>query len=80
MYSEVIAPNCRGCHAAFDDGATFNTPDNFRGRGASSLQRACGNGPRGMPTAEQTTASFLSSSARAIMVEWLDAPGACVPN
>jgi hypothetical protein len=84
VYREVVAPYCRSCHMAFENGpadlATFTTPDSFRSRGASSLTRTCGNGPRGMPTAEMTTLQFFNSSARPLMLEWLEAPGACAPQ
>jgi hypothetical protein len=83
VYREVVAPYCRSCHASFENGpndpSTFATAESLRGRGSSALLRMCGPGPRGMPTAEATTASFFSSSARALVLQWLEAPGACAP-
>jgi hypothetical protein len=83
VYHEVVAPYCRGCHSAFENGpadtATFATAAGFRARASSSLQRACGVGPKGMPTAEATTGRFFSSSARALLLTYLEAPGACAP-
>jgi hypothetical protein len=78
LYREVVAPYCRSCHAAFDDAAAFLTAADFRSRSAVIASRVCGAGPR-MPSAEATARSFYGSSARALLLTWLDVPGACAP-
>lgn len=83
VYREVIAPYCRSCHVSFarsaDDPATLATPDQLRAYGAATVLKVCGPGPRGMPTAEATAVRMYNSSARALLLAWLDAPGACAP-
>jgi mono/diheme cytochrome c family protein len=85
VYREVVAPYCRGCHAAFEspsglDPLAFPTAADLRARGASLTERLCGAGPRGMPAAEATTAAYFHSAARAVMLPWLGLPGACAPE
>jgi hypothetical protein len=83
VYREVIAPYCRGCHASFEnapnDPLAFPTAASVKSRAASVLTRVCGIGPKGMPTAEATTLRFFGSSARALLLAWLERPGACAP-
>jgi len=84
VYHEVIAPYCRNCHVSFENAAandplTLATAASVSTRASSVLGRLCGIGPRGMPAAEQTTLHFFSSSARAVLLQWLDQPGACAP-
>lgn len=83
VYREVIAPYCRSCHVSFESGAgdpvAFSSAQTFRAFAGSIVQRVCGDGPRGMPSAEQTTQGFFRSSARGVLLAWLGAPGACAP-
>ncbi len=81
LYSQVLAPYCRGCHLSVDSGnLTFQTPDDLRGNAAKIVSKVCGDGPTGMPTAEQTATRFFASGARALLLEWLGQPGACNPQ
>lgn len=84
VYREVVAPYCRSCHSTFDRGgaadpATFATAASFRAAAGGIVTRVCGGGPHGMPTAEATATAMFSSSARALLLTWLAAPGACAP-
>jgi hypothetical protein len=82
VYREVIAPYCRSCHVSFDDAneqLVFATADSVRSRGSALMTHLCGEGPLGMPAAEQTTRAFFDSPARAVLLQWLDQPGACAP-
>ncbi len=84
VYREVVAPYCRSCHSTFDRGgpsdpATFATAASFRAASSTIVARVCGGGPHGMPTAEATANAMFSSSARALLLTWLAAPGACAP-
>ena len=82
VYRGVVAPYCRSCHTTFDrasDTATFATAAGLRAQKGAVLTRLCGAGPHGMPTAERTTAALFGSSARALLLTWLEAPGACAP-
>lgn len=84
VYREVIAPYCRGCHVTFDRASeigTFSTPAEVKAQAASIIARVCGAGPTGgMPAAEATAQDFFASPARALLLAWLDAPGACAPR
>jgi len=84
VYREVIAPYCRGCHASFssatEDMLALRTASAVRKRAQSMATYVCGAGPHGMPAAEQTALRFFGSSARAVFLQWLDQPGACVPQ
>jgi hypothetical protein len=77
VYHGVIAPYCRSCHTSFEDSATFATA--VKSRAGLIVEKVCGAGPKGMPTAEATTDDFYRSPARAVLLTWLDAPGACAP-
>jgi hypothetical protein len=79
VYHEVIAPYCRSCHTSFDDSATFATAAAVKSRAGLIVEKVCGAGPKGMPTAEATTDDFYRSPARAVLLTWLDAPGGCAP-
>jgi len=83
VYREVIEPYCRGCHSAMEnavnDPLVFSTAASFKARAAEVMARVCGAGPKGMPSAEQTAIRFFGSPARALLVAWLDKPGACAP-
>jgi mono/diheme cytochrome c family protein len=83
VYLQVVAPYCRGCHASFENGpadpSTFATAAGFKLKAGPILTKVCGTGPKGMPTAEQTTRGMFTSSARALLLPWLDKPGACAP-
>jgi len=83
VYREVVAPYCRSCHASFenmpDDPGAFATAATVKQRAAGVVQRVCGAGPTGMPTAEATSVDFFSSGARALLLAWLEVPGACAP-
>jgi len=83
IYREVVAPYCRGCHTSFANGpndpAAFTTAASLRAQATNVIAKICGGGPLGMPAAEQTTASFFRSSARALLVTWLGAASACAP-
>ncbi|MDQ3370205.1 MAG: hypothetical protein M3680_32715 [Myxococcota bacterium] len=85
VYRTVIAPYCRGCHVSFEsptggeDSLAFTTAASFKARAVSVVERLCGEGPKGMPTAEITTAEFFNSPARAVLLQWLGQPGACAP-
>jgi hypothetical protein len=84
VYREVIAPYCRNCHASFssgsDDMLALRTASAVRKRAEDMAAHVCGAGPHGMPAAEQTSMQFFRSPARAIFLQWLDQPGACVPR
>lgn len=83
VYREVVKPYCRSCHTTFDkaggDPSTFATAAGLRAQGAMAVSKICGAGPHGMPTAQATAAAMYGSSARALLLTWLDAPGACAP-
>ncbi|MEO8702681.1 MAG: hypothetical protein ABI867_21735 [Kofleriaceae bacterium] len=83
VYREVVAPYCRSCHSAFEsatlDPATFATADGFKAKANVIVQKVCGAGPTGMPTAEATSKLFFASPARALLLQWLERPGACAP-
>jgi hypothetical protein len=83
VYREVVAPYCRSCHTAFEataaDPATFATAEGFRAKANAIVAKVCGAGPKGMPTAEATTKLFFASPARAVLLQWLERPGACAP-
>jgi hypothetical protein len=81
VYREVVAPFCRSCHVSFAGGATdaFASAAAFRSRSAEIIAHVCTTGPHTMPVAEQTARQFFDSGARALLLAWLDAPGACVP-
>jgi hypothetical protein len=80
VYREVVAPFCRGCHTTFNDAGAFTTAEQFRANGALIVNKVCTPGPRGMPAAEITTNGFYASNARALLLTWLDRPGACAPR
>jgi hypothetical protein len=86
MYREVVAPYCRGCHASFSqvtgttDPSAYATADALRARSPALFERVCGAGPKGMPSAEATTTRFFESSARGVVLQWLDMPGACTAS
>ena len=81
LYAKVLAPYCRECHLSVDSGnLTFQTPDELRQNAAKVVAKVCGDGPTGMPTAEQTATRFFASGARALLLEWLGQPGACNPQ
>jgi hypothetical protein len=84
VYRDVIAPYCRSCHVSFDRGdndpLAFQSAAQTRALAETIVSRMCGGGPRGMPTAEQTTLYFFDSSARGVMLQWLGYPGACAPS
>lgn len=83
VYREAVAPYCRGCHVAFakgaNDPAAFATAASFRGYATSIVTKMCTEDPKGMPTAQATTRAFFDSPARALVLQWLGAPGACAP-
>jgi len=78
LYTDVLAPYCRACHVSNDAGnLTFQTPADLMANADKTIAAVCGTGPIGMPVAQQTTARFFGSGARALLLEWLGAPGAC---
>ena len=83
VYRTVIAPFCRSCHASMENQANdplaFTTAAQVRAKSSSVVSHLCGAGPKGMPSAEATSAAFFASPARAVMLQWLGAPGACAP-
>nr|HEX4313464.1 hypothetical protein [Kofleriaceae bacterium] len=81
VYSDAIAPYCRSCHASVDGGnLTFATPDDVRANSQQIVQTMCSTDPHGMPAAQQTAKRFFASPARALLLEWLGAAGACAPQ
>jgi hypothetical protein len=80
LYRDAIAPYCRSCHVTITTALAFETPDDLRANGAAAVARMCGAGPHGMPAAEQTSFRFFNSPARALLMTWLGAPGACEPK
>jgi hypothetical protein len=79
VYRQAIAPYCRSCHATGTGAFAFATPADLASSRAGTLSRICGPGPHGMPAAQQTAQRFYASSARAVLLTWLTAPGACAP-
>jgi hypothetical protein len=84
VYLAAIAPYCRGCHAAYqtnaaEDVLSFKTAEGVRKVATTIATRICTPGPHGMPNAEITADAFFSSGARALLLTWLDQPGACSP-
>ena len=83
VYRDAIAPYCRSCHASFDgasESAAFATPDSLRAHANDAVAKICSTSTRGMPTAQQTATRFYASPARALLLAWLGAPGACAPQ
>jgi mono/diheme cytochrome c family protein len=84
VYRDVIAPHCRSCHVSFEntpgDPLSLATAESVRARASTVIGRVCSIGPRGMPAAEQTTLQFFNSPARAVLLHWLNLPGACAPG
>jgi len=85
VYKEVLATTCVGCHASFADtgGApstlAFGTPAEMSARGPLILTKTCGLDAKRMPAAEATLKRFWQSPARAYLVSWMGAAGACAP-
>jgi hypothetical protein len=94
LYTQVIAPFCRSCHASFQDdtnGLAFATPADLMTNATGVANEICGSGPNGMPVAEQSSTRFFASasnnnvfntsttlsSARALLLEYTGASGAC---
>jgi mono/diheme cytochrome c family protein len=83
VYQGVVGPYCRTCHASHEaaptgiDPLAFESAQDFRANAAAIIQSVCGNGPLGMPAAQATTSKFFASGARALLLTYLDAPGAC---
>lgn len=95
LYTQVIAPFCRGCHASVASGGlAFESPSDVTGKAAAIAAEICGAGPNGMPVAQRSASRFFSSSdeldasgnnnsnrlatsARALLLEYLDQPGSC---
>ncbi|WP_437681435.1 hypothetical protein [Sorangium sp. So ce131] len=85
VYSNVVAPYCRGCHAAQSNSTlTFADPDDFQALGALIDLRVCtvGSNPAKnhvMPNAEVTLERFWTNSARAYLSGYLGSRGTCKP-
>lgn len=83
VYHAAIAPFCRGCHVSFAandaDPLSLADPASLRTSAASLMPLLCGTDVRSMPAAEQTALQYFASPARAVLLTWLDAPGACAP-
>jgi hypothetical protein len=80
VYREALVPFCRSCHTTMTGQLAFETPADLRALATNTVTRACGSGPHGMPAAQQTSLRFFSSPARALLVTWLGAAGACEPK
>lgn len=83
VYHAAIAPFCRGCHVSFAandaDPLALADPASIRSAASTLLPLLCGTTARGMPAAEQTALQYFSSSARAVLLSWMNVPGACAP-
>jgi hypothetical protein len=83
FYQGVVAPYCRGCHAA-QSALSFTSSDDFKGLGFLIDFRVCATDATGadnhlMPNAEVTLKRFWSSPARAYLAGYLDSTGSCKP-
>jgi hypothetical protein len=66
LYTQAIAPFCRGCHASVVDdsaGLAFQSPRDFLANATKIVNEICGAGPAGMPVAQATSTRFFSSIA-----------------
>jgi len=87
VYTEAIAPYCRGCHASRGDGDNKNALDlsssaGLIARASAVAQVVCSNGNgkvKRMPDAEVTQHAFWSGRARAYLAALIDLP-ACTPR
>jgi hypothetical protein len=65
LYTQVVAPLCRGCHASVASdaaGLTFQTPQDMTNNADKVAAAICGAGPTGMPVAQQTSSLFFTSN------------------
>lgn len=70
LYRDVVAPYCRGCHAASDRAdLSFATAEQFRAAAPLIVREVC-NELR-MPAAQVTARGFWGSGARAHLAEYL---------
>ncbi len=77
VYTHVIAPNCRNCHAAREDALSFATAEQFISFGASITRSLCDE--RDMPNAQVPLQHMWNSPARAYLAAYLDIE-ACNPR
>ncbi len=82
---------CHSSVADDSAGLAFRTPADLTANASKVAAEICGAGPNGMPVAQQTSSLFfdatlsgtanpsqpLPASARALLLEYLDQPGAC---
>jgi hypothetical protein len=62
LYTQVIAPFCRGCHASVTDdtaGLAFSSPADFLANSARIVNKVCGAGPNGMPVSQAGSTRFF---------------------
>jgi hypothetical protein len=80
LYTNVVAPYCRTCHTSrgAGDPLAFDTYAHFDGVQGDILTQTCVN--QDMPHSEQAQRNFWSSGARAHLIAWSGATGACSPN
>ncbi len=80
LYSNVVGPYCRTCHTSRDgsDELSFATYADFSAFQADVLDQTCQS--QDMPHAEQTQRNFWGSGARAHLIAWAGATGACAPQ
>jgi hypothetical protein len=84
IYRDVVAPSCRGCHAAQSGPYTFTDSDDFKALALTIDFRTCtvGADPAQnhlMPNAEVTLERFWASPARAYLAGYLNSRGSCKP-
>jgi hypothetical protein len=78
LYTNVVAPYCRTCHSSRDDVFSWATYTGFQSFQSDILTQTCV--AQDMPHAEQAQRNFWGSGARAHLLAWAGASGACTPQ
>jgi hypothetical protein len=78
LYTNVVAPYCRTCHSSRDDAFSWSTYEGFSALQSDILLQTCV--AQDMPHAEQAQRNFWGSGARAHLLAWAGATGACTPQ
>lgn len=80
LYSNVVGPYCRTCHTSRDNGdlLAFRTYGDFAQLQSQVVSHTCVT--QDMPHAEHTQRNFWASGARAHLLAWSGAAGACTPQ
>jgi hypothetical protein len=80
LYSNVVGPYCRTCHTSRDNGdlLAFRTYADFAQLQSQVVSHTCVI--QDMPHAEHTQRNFWASGARAHLLAWSGAAGACTPQ